>query len=346
MPHSKLVAATTCAIGLDIGGTKIAGGVVSRDGRVLKRTSIPTPPDVDESGTLGLLRQVIQGLRQEFPAVRSIGIGAAGMVDWPNGHIRWAPNNNYRDLSLKTILAEETGLPTVVDNDANVAAWAETRLGAGVGHRHLAALTVGTGIGAGLVFNGQLYRGSTGIGGEVGHIMVDPRGKSCGCGSTGCLEAMASGKALGHAGRAAAQQDRLGTLARLAGGPDKVTGETVFRAACQGDPTARSLFDEIGYWLGVGLASIVTLLDIELIVVGGGLSATGELLLAPTRSSLERHVFARARRKIPPVTSALFGGEAGTVGAAILALDHTEGVSGQETAPKEISIQEHETPRV
>jgi glucokinase len=312
------------AIGLDVGGTKIAGGVVTRAGRVLSRISIPTPPDEDEFTAAAPMRKVIEALRQEYPGVKAIGVGAAGMVDWPSGHIRWAPNNGYRNLALKDLIFRETGLPTVVDNDANVAAWAETCLGAGVGYRHLAVLTVGTGVGAGLILDGRLYRGSTGIGGEIGHAIVDTHGNKCGCGTVGCLEAMASGTALGRAGRDAALRDRGGRLATLAGGAENVTGEIVFEAACQGDPVARSLFDQIGYWLGVAIASLVTLLDIEIVVVGGGLSVTDELLLAPTRSSFEHFIFASSRRKIPPIIPARLGGEAGIVGAAILALDNQE----------------------
>src|SRR5262249_51884079 len=201
--------------------------------------------------------------------------GAAGLVDWPDGHVRWAPNNSYRDLPLRAILSAETGLPAVVDNDANAAAWAEARLGAGAGRRDLLVLTVGTGIGAGLILGGRGYRGATGIGGEAGHIIVDPGGPRCGCGSTGCLEALGSGGALSRAGREAAWRDPGGTLARLAGGPGQVTGETVFQAARDGDATALALFAKAGYWLGGGIASLARPLDSELVGGGGGRGAGG-----------------------------------------------------------------------
>jgi glucokinase len=312
------------AIGLDIGGTKIAGGVVAPSGQVVGRVCVPTPSLKDGSATLNLLRQVIDRLREQCSAVQAIGVGAAGMIDWPSGRIRWAPNNSYHDLPLRALLSEETGLPTVVDNDANVAAWAEARLGAGVGYRHLAVLTVGTGIGAGLVLDGRLYRGPSGIGGEVGHIIVFAGGDRCGCGNTGCLEAMASGAALGRAGRDAASRDPKGMLAKLAAGAENVTGAIVFEAARVGDPTARSLFTTAGYWLGVGIASLVTLFDVELVVIAGGLSATGDLLLTSTRASYERFVFARAHRELAPIICAQLGPEAGMIGAAILALDQLE----------------------
>jgi glucokinase len=309
------------AIGLDIGGTKIAAGVVGQDGKTLKTTSVASPSDEGESGTLALVIQVIEQLREEYPSILAIGVGAAGMVDWPSGYIRWAPNNGYRDLALKALLTKATGLPTVVDNDANVAAWAEVRLGAGQGYDSMAVLTVGTGIGAGLILDGKIYRGATGIGGEIGHVIVDPRGASCACGSTGCLETMASGTALGRIGRREAAQEPMGALAALAGDPGKVTGEIVFKAASAGDPTARSLFNEIGDWLGIGIASLVNLLDIQLVVIGGGLGTTGELLLRPARSSFERFIFSRTHRRMPSIVSAHLGGEAGITGAGILALD-------------------------
>jgi glucokinase len=310
------------AIGLDIGGTKIAGGVVTGDGTVLDLIDVPTPVTGDTVETLEALRKVIDSLRDRHPGVEAVGAGAAGMVEWPSGHIRWAPNNVYTELPLRRLLAQETGLPAVVDNDANVAAWAEARHGAAAGYDHVAVLTVGTGIGAGVVLGGQLQRGHSGRGGELGHIVLAPDGPQCGCGNTGCLEAMASGTALGRAGREAAAADPGGILATLAGGPDKVTGQIVFAAAQHGDRTARELFGQIGYWLGIGIASVVNLLDIELVVIGGGMVTAGDLLLAPARESFGRFLFGRARRPLPQIVPARFGPDAGVVGAAALALDH------------------------
>jgi glucokinase len=313
------------AIGLDIGGTKIAAGVVTDAGRVAARMSIPTPRAMDSTGTLGTLLRVIAQLREKYPAVEAVGVGAAGMVDWPSGNIRWAPNNKYSDLPLRALLAARTALPAVVDNDANVAAWAEARFGSAAGYSYVAFLTVGTGIGAGLIINGHLYRGASGIAAEAGHIIVDPSGDRCGCGNTGCLEAMASGSTLGRRGRQSAERDPHGKLATFAGGAANVTGETVLEVARGGDALALSLFSEIGYWLGIGIASLVTLLEVELVVVGGGLSATGDLLLAPTRSSFEQFVFAASHRSPVPIVLAQLGADAGLIGAALLALEHLDG---------------------
>jgi glucokinase len=320
------------AIGLDVGGTKIAAGVVSARGELLDRIAQPTPPP-GSGDTLSLMLRLVQQLRQRYPEVQAVGAGAAGLVDWPDGHVRWAPNNSYRDLPLRAILSAETGLPAVVDNDANAAAWAEACLGAGAGRRDLLVLTVGTGIGAGLILGGRLHRGATGIGGEAGHIIVDPGGPRCGCGSTGCLEALGSGGALSRAGQEAAWRDPDGPLARLAGGPGQVTGEIVFQAARDGDAIALALFAKAGYWLGVGIASLASLLDSELVVIGGGLSAAGDLLLGPARSAFERFVFARDHRTLPPIVAARLGPEAGIVGAALLALDAAPGQNPGAAGP-------------
>jgi glucokinase len=307
------------AIGIDIGGTKIAAGVVTADGHIVERALVPTPMG-GEPATVSAMLGVIEELRGRRPGVEAIGVGAAGLVEWPSGRIRWAPHNAYRQLSLRRLLYEATGLPTVVDNDANAAAWAEARFGAGVGCDHLVLLTVGTGIGGGLVLGGQVYRGSWGLGAEVGHMIVDPDGDPCACGNIGCLEAMASGSALGLAGRRAARADPAGRLVQLAGAPEKVTGEVVFRAAGEGDLVACELFERLGFWLGVGIASLVNLFDPELVVIGGGLVATGDLLLVPARASLERYAFGFEHRELPPVVPARLGSEAGMVGAASLSL--------------------------
>ncbi len=311
------------ALGLDVGGTKIAGGVVAADGTVVERMpAFPTPAE-DASGTVTVLLRIIEELRARHPDVEAIGVGAAGLVEWPRGYIRWAPNNVYRALPLRELLQEATGLPVVVDNDANTAAWAEARLGAGASY--MAFLTIGTGLGGGLILDGRLYRGTTGIGAEVGHIVVDPDGPyECGCGNVGCLEAVASGTALGRYGREAAAADPGGMLAGLAGGAADVTGETVFKAAQAGDEAARALFARLGCWLGIGIASLVNLFDFELIVIGGGVAAAGDLLLVPARASFEQFVFARAHRQLPSIVLACLGSEAGWVGSAILALDERD----------------------
>ena len=274
--------AKPCAIGVDIGGTKIAAGVVTPDGAVLHAVAAPTPGRQDR--LVQSVLRIIVDMQSSYPDVAAVGVGAAGMVDWPTGHIRWAPNNSYSDLPLQQLLAEGSGLPAVVENDANTAGWAEAAVGAGAGLGNVIALTIGTGIGAGIILNGELQRGGTGIAGEAGHIIINPAGgELCGCGATGCLEAMASGTALGRAGRRAAAADPAGRLAQLAGDAANVTGETVYQAAITGDPVARQLFDQLGYWLGIGIASLVNVFDPQLVILAAAWSPPATCSLPPRR---------------------------------------------------------------
>jgi glucokinase len=308
------------AIGLDVGGTKIAAGLIADDGLIIDHLICPTPSKEDERATLLTIEHLVMELLDKHSTVQAIGVGAAGLVEWPDGRIRWAPNNAYHDLPLRSLLEEFTGLPVIVDNDANAASWAEAQFGAGIGHANIALVTVGTGIGCGLVLDDDVYRGATGLAAEVGHMTVDPHGSRCGCGNVGCLEAMASGAALGQWGREAAIAMPDGVLARLAGSPERVTGETVFQAAQQGDAVALRLFKQQGFWLGIGVASIVNMFDPSLVIIAGGLVATGELLLRPTRASYARFAFAGKYRRTPPIVAAGLGPDAGMVGAAALAL--------------------------
>jgi glucokinase len=315
------------AVGFDIGGTKIAAGVITSDGKsVEKLPNIRTPNDAAE--TLDRLQETARELRTRYPDVAAIGVGAAGLVGWPEGHIRWAPNNSYHDIPLRKWLEDSCDLPTVVDNDANAAAWAEARLGSAPDY--MLFLTVGTGVGGGLVLQGELFRGSSGLGGEVGHLVVDPYGGViCGCGNVGCLEAVASGTALARYGREAASKEPDGALGTLAGKPSNVTGETVFAAAAAGDALARSAFARVGEWLGIGIASLIAVLDVQRVVVGGGVGAAGDLLLEPVRTSLRRYLFARDYRVVPELVPARQGVDAGWIGAGLLALDRAESPSAK-----------------
>lgn len=310
--------ASARAVGFDIGGTKVAYGLVGRTGPVSEATVVPTPRE--PQALVDLLTDTVTTLRDREPALAAVGVGAAGLVDWPSGHIRWAPHNSYRNLPMRELLERSCGLPAVVDNDANAAAYAEARLGDLPDHTLFVA--VGTGIGGGLILGGEVYRGARGLGGEVGHMVVDASGGvRCACGVVGCLEALASGTALGRAGRRAAVADPTGRLARLAGDPTRVTGVTVTAAAAEGDPTARALYAEAGRWLGIALASLVTVLDVAQVVVGGGVTAAGgDLLLEPARQSLRAFLFARDHREVPPVVPASQGPDAGWIGAGLLAL--------------------------
>lgn len=306
------------AIGLDVGGTKIAAAVVTSDGQVVERTQCATPAAISQD-TLTVIERKIDGLRARHPEVQGIGIGFAGLVEWPEGRVRFAPNIAFRNLPLRQHIARHTGLPVIVDNDANTAAWAEARFGAGAGKSDILLLTVGTGIGGGLVLGGHIYRGSSGLGAEVGHTILSPRsGARCTCGNIGCFEAMASGTALGRLGRDAAENYPKSLLLELAGTPQAVTGELVYQAARQGDRIALSLFEEVGFWLGVGIASLVNIFDPEVVVLAGGLPAVGDLLLKPAAASLAEYLFAQEYRKLPPLVPTTLGLNAGLIGAGAM----------------------------
>ncbi len=307
-------------IGVDIGGTKIAAGVVDADGRILHRHQVPSEAD-DSDAIVAAIIDVMKGCLAEVGSAAAVGVGAAALVDFEEGVVLWAPNLAYKDLPLRALLMKQVSLPVIVDNDANVAALAEAVCGAGRGSMHQVMVTVGTGIGSGLVLDGRLYRGRYGLGGELGHMILVPGGDLCTCGNHGCWEAVASGRAIGRLARQRIEGGAGADVLAAAGGDvDAVTGELVGEAAVAGSPFARDVLGEIGHLLGIGFANIVNIFDPELIVVGGGAAAgTGELLLAPARESMKAHIVGEAHRRPVRVVPAALGNDAGIVGAAVLA---------------------------
>jgi glucokinase len=316
------VTAGDLAIGIDIGGTKVLGGVVDPSGTVLATARRDTPAD-DVGKTADFIVEVIQELVRTHD-VRAVGIGAAGWIDATRSRVLFAPNLAWRDEPLRDRIAERTDLPVVVENDANAAAWAEFRHGAARDATDsMALITVGTGIGGGLVIAGQLIRGAHGIAAELGHMRVVPDGHPCGCGRRGCLEQYASGTALVRyaRGRAVADPESAVRLLDLAGGSiDAVNGPLVTRAAREGDPASLAAFAEVGRWLGSGLADLVNSLDVEILVLGGGVAEAGELLVSPARVEYQRQLGARGSLPVAQVVAARLGNTAGVVGAADLAL--------------------------
>ena len=306
-------------IGVDVGGTKIAAGVIDEGGTIVARRRIETQA-ADPQAVVAGIAKVAQELRAAAPAAAAIGVGAAGLVDAARGIVLSAPNIAWEDVHLRALLEDRAGLPTAVDNDANVAALGEAVHGAGRGAGDQVMVTVGTGIGGGFVFGGRLYRGGGGLGAEIGHMIVDAGGEACGCGNRGCWETVASGTALGRMARArASEPGARDVVARAGGVAAAITGEIVGEAAAAGDAFARELVDEAGGWLGLGMANLVNILDPELIVVSGGVvEGCDELLLAPARKALAAHVIG-AGRSGPPVLRSALGGDAGVVGAAALA---------------------------
>jgi glucokinase len=305
---------------VDAGGTKVAGMVVDVDsGEILDRRQEGTPA-ADAEASLQTIIRVAGDLRAGREEVLALGVGAAGMVSL-EGVMRYAPNVAWRDFPLRDRILQAIDLPTLVDNDANVAAWGEFRYGAGQGSKDMLLVTVGTGIGGGIVSGGRLFRGAHGFGAEIGHIIVEPGGPVCGCGNQGCWEQVASGRALGRLGRAAAIANPGSAMVTLAGGdPDAVTGPLVTAAAKQGDPVALEVLATVGRRLGEGIAGLVNVLDPDVVVVGGGVIEAGELLLGPARLAFARSVEAPDHRPEVPIVPAAMGNDAGAVGAADLAV--------------------------
>jgi glucokinase len=308
-------------IGVDIGGTKVAAGVVDEQGDIVASARRDTPSR-DPAAIESIIADVVEELRASHE-VEAVGIGAAGFVDAARSTVVFAPNLAWRDEPLRAAIEARCGLPVVVENDANAAAWAEARFGAGRGRGYLVILTLGTGLGGGLVVDGELYRGRRGIAAEFGHMVVEPGGRRCGCGGRGCWERYASGTALvREAQELASVSPAIAVrLLELAGGtPEAITGLAVTEAAQDGDEAALEAFRVVGTWLGHGMASLAAVLDPGMFVLGGGVSAAGELVREPAARALQERITARAYREdVPSVRLAELGPEAGIVGAADLA---------------------------
>lgn len=306
-------------IGVDIGGTKIAAGVVDEAGAVLETSKVPTPPTAE--GVVDAIADAVRSASAQHP-VEAVGIGAAGYVDDKRATVLFAPNIAWRHEALKDKVEQRVGLPVVVENDANAAAWGEYRFGAGQGHDDVVCITLGTGLGGGIVIGGRLHRGRFGVAAEFGHIRVVPDGLLCGCGSQGCWEQYASGRALVRYAqqRAAATPEHAETLLGLGDGtPAGIQGRHVSQAARQGDPVSVDAFRELARWAGAGLADLASLFDPSAFIVGGGVSDEGDLVLDPIRKSFRRWLVGGQWRPHAQVLAARLGGEAGLVGAADLA---------------------------
>jgi glucokinase len=322
-------AAALPALGIDIGGTKVAGGVVAPDGTVLA-TALRATPGASVTDTEDAIVAVVAELADGHDGdLVGVGVGAAGWFDRAGDTVLFSPHLAWRGSTLRADLAARLPLPLWVGNDADAAAWAEYRYGAARGSDLLLMVTLGTGIGGGIVLDGRLQRGAHGVAGEWGHMRVVPDGRRCACGNRGCWEQYASGNALGHAAREVAVSSPV-TAARLLeqveGDAARLTGEDVARAAADGDPLALELVTDVGAWLGQGIADLAAVLDPDVVVVGGGVGTLGELLLAPARDRLDRALPGRGFRPGPRVVAAELGPQAGLIGAADLVREEMAGV--------------------
>jgi glucokinase len=309
------------ALGIDIGGTKVAGGVVTPDGSVLA-TSRRVTPGGSVQDTEDAIADVVEELAADHDdELVGVGIGAAGWFDRTGDTVLFSPHLAWRNSTLRRDLAARLARPLWVGNDADAAAWAEYRYGASRGADLALMVTLGTGIGGGIVLDGRLRRGSHGVAGEWGHMRVVPEGRLCACGNRGCWERYASGTALALTAREVAGASRAAAgrlLERVGGDAERLTGEDVARAAAEGDPLALEMVTEVGHWLGQGIADLAAILDPEVVVIGGGVSMLGEMVLGPARERLDRALPGRGFRPGPRVVAAQLGPQAGLVGAADL----------------------------
>ena len=307
-------------IGLDVGGTKIAAGVVDEQGKIVESTRVVSPA-TDADAMEDAIATAIRDLREHYD-IEAVGIGAPGFVDAERATVLFAPNVAWRGEPLRREIEDRVNLPVVVENDANAAAWGEFQYGAGHDVDDLMLVTVGTGVGGGLVLDGHLYRGAFGVAAEIGHMRVVPGGKLCGCGNRGCWEQYASGRAMMREVHdvARAGSPMTAALVERAGGVvENITGQMVTEAAREGDGFAQEMIREIGRWLGEGIATLAAVLDPAVVTIGGGVAEAGDLLLDPAHSAFSNALTGRRHRPELEIRTAQLGNAAGLIGAADLA---------------------------
>ncbi len=306
------------AIGIDIGGTKIAGALVDSEGRIVLEERVPSPagdPEAMVDAAVGLIERLSANHE-----VIGAGVAAAGFIDADQSTIIYAPNISWRNEPFKAKLESKLSIPVIIENDANAAGWAEYRYGAGRGFKHMIMLTIGTGVGGAVITDSHMLRGGFGIAGELGHLRIVPNGRLCGCGQNGCLESYASGSALLRSAKElSASSDPAGNrLREIEAEAGQLTGLEVYKAILEGDAGALRILSELGSWLGQAIGSLVAVLDPEVVVIGGGVSAAGDLLLNPIREAYLAHLPAKGYRPELKITAAEFVNDAGVVGAADL----------------------------
>jgi glucokinase len=327
---------TSVAIAIDIGGTKISGGVITESGELLANFVEKTPEDVDT--LIEVVSTIIANLITsitEQTIIRGIGLAVAGTVEWEQGVVVQSPNLPYDNLALKSIVEKAFDLPTYLDNDGNLAVLGEKYFGNARDSRNVVGLTLGTGIGAGIIIDNKLYRGATGSAAELGHMVINSSGPSCTCGSFGCFEELASGRALvryakqklsgnmnpgnipGYAANDVPDSKSSLLLDLVDGVINKIDGIMITKAALAGDKLAISCFEDVGYWLGVGLTNIINIFNPEVIVVGGGMADAGELVLNRAREVVASHSLS-PNKEVVSIVKAKLSNNAGLFGAAAL----------------------------
>lgn len=307
------------AIGIDIGGTKVAGALVDENGAIIREARVATPvsdPVALVDAVVGLVTDLRAGEK-----VLGVGVAMAGFIDHQQANVIYGTNFGWKNFPLKSEIEAKLDVPVIIENDANAAGWAEYRFGAGQGHQHMVMLTLGTGVGGAIIVDGKMLRGGFGVAGELGHMRVVPDGIPCGCGQRGCIESYASGTALLRtANELVDSGDASGKrLAELQAQAGQLTGAEVYQALVEGDPGAVQLLRNLASWLGQAIASLSAILDPEIVVIGGGVSQAGDLLLEPLREAFRKYAPAGGFRPELAIVTAEFVNDAGVVGAADLA---------------------------
>ncbi|MDQ3878753.1 MAG: ROK family protein [Actinomycetota bacterium] len=313
------------AIGIDIGGTGAKGAIVDENGGIVMRAERPTDATAGTKTILSVADELLES-GKDAARIVAIGVGAAGFIDFEQGSVTFSPNLVYDDPHVEQAISARFGLTCAVDNDANAAVWGERRFGSVKGLDDVVMLTLGTGIGSGIIVNGHMMRGSTGAGAELGHVVVDREGPQCGCGLRGCIEQLASGRAIEREAAEAVQRDPSSSILDIAGSPGQITGRDVAKAAREMDPTAREILRKAGTWLGIGLSNIANIFDPDAIVLTGSVVDAGEPYLGPARDTLAGMTQAQRRRPLRLDVSTLKH-DAGVLGAAALALEKHSRIS-------------------
>lgn len=308
-------------LGIDLGGTNIAAGIVNEEGRILARKTVPTEACRGEDAVIMRMADAARALTEEvgipLSDIVSVGVGSPGAIDSAAGVVVSACNLPFSNTPLAARLASLLGRPVKLENDANAAAWAEAVAGAARGSKDNVMVTLGTGVGGGIVIGGRLYGGYNGYAGEFGHMIIRDGGETCACGQSGCLEAYASATALIRETRRAAEEDRQSLLWSCAEAEGKFSGKTAFAAAAQGDATAKAVIDRYVSDLSLGLINLIRIFQPEVIVVGGGIARAGDALIAPLRKQLSGYI---SGKKATRIEAASLGDDAGIVGAALLGM--------------------------
>ena len=308
-------------IGIDLGGTFVKYGLVGEVGEIIEKGKIPTPAGCGYAETIEAISSAVRGLAAKPGAsVCGLGIGAPGVVDGEKGVVRLSGNLGWENKPLAEDLSAELSIPAVLTNDANAAAYGEYVCGAGSEYKSVVLITLGTGVGSGIVLNGKLFEGNEGAGAELGHEVIRMDGEKCACGRRGCFEAYASATALIKQTMRATEKDRQSMLWQLCGGDiNNVNGKTVFDAAAMGDAAAKRVVNNYLRYLSEGLANIANAFRPEAILIGGGISAQGESLTKPLQRRVDKLMLGHGRYAPVKIKAASLGNDAGLVGAAMLA---------------------------